>query len=42
MERQAVMHKLNKSVAKLEQECGVLSVKLEKMENEVKDLIRKK
>jgi len=42
MNRQAQQHKLNKQIAQLEQETNVLSAKLEKMEAEVKNLIRAK
>ncbi len=42
MNRQAQQHKLNKQIAQMEQETNVLSAKLEKMEAEVKNLIRAK
>ena len=42
MNRQAQQHKLNKQIATLEQETNVLSAKLEKMEADVKNLIRAK
>ena len=42
MERQAEQHKLNKKIAQMEQETEVLAAKLEKMEAQVKQLVRAK
>ena len=42
MNRQAQQHKLTKQIATLEQETEVLSAKLEKMEGEVKALVKAK
>ena len=40
MKRQAAQHNLNKNIANIEQETEVLSAKLEKMELQVKQLIK--